>query len=341
MSGTQPQYPVSDPVLTSLEGGMWIPQNDLTVDPQYGSVRMISPIGRLGFVNLARPKQVKQPDGSMGQPIFSLTILLNPNACSDLYRAIVAVATARFAPEQKPDPTLPLLEGGRPQLRTYSAEELLFMRPEQGGLHYPLRLGSESYMRDPVKYEQWRELFFINASLPATDTKGGSQRPVTFDEQGQLCDPSKLFSGCYASAQLTFFPYPKAGAQGRGSRGVGVSVNGVRFYRTGDPLGTFDAAKSAASAWAAAGQMPRATPPVQQPMVNDGVYGPNSGQPGMVPPGVGVPGFAQPQPQPQGYPQGYQPPTQPQQGYQPAPPGGIPPQQPAVPGYVPMARPPG
>jgi len=342
MSQSQ-QYPVSDTYLADPNGGMWIPQNDLTVDPQYGSIRMVLPIGRLAFLNIARPKQIKQPDGSMGAPIFSGTILLNPNACGDLYRAIVAVATHRFPPETKPDPQNPSV------MRQYTAEELLFLDARMGGLHYPLRAGSENYMRDPVRYEQWRELFFVNASLPATDTKGNPQRPIYLDQSGQLCDPSIFYSGCYGTMQITLFPYPKAGQPGRGGRGVGVGLNAVRFANAGAPMGTFDAAKAATEAFAKAGNFPRpAAPP---PEIG---YGPNAGGPGSVPPGVAMPGFASPpaqQPQQQqgnGQPQqpAYQPPQQPQQqpqqqGYVQAPPTGYPPQAPQT-GYVPAgARPPG
>jgi hypothetical protein len=332
------QFPVSDTYIADPNGGMWIPQNDLTVDPQYGSVRMVTPIGRAAFLNHMRPKQVKQRDGSMGQPIFSGTILLNPNACGDIYRAIVAVATARFAPEVKPDPQNPQV------MKSYSAEELLFLPPAMGGLHYPLRAGSESYMRDPVRYEPWRELFFINASLPATDTKGNPQRPVYLDQAGHLCDPSILYSGCYVTMQLTFFPYPKAGTPGQGSRGVGVGLNAIRFANAGAPMGTFDAAKSASEAFAKAGNMPMA--PQAAPQVG---YGPNTGTSGSIPPGVAMPGFAAPLPQQQMPQTNYagQPIQQPQQQYternpppQTAPQTGYPPTQPQQ--YVPAgARPPG
>jgi Protein of unknown function (DUF2815) len=332
MSQSQ-QFHVSDTYLADPNGGMWIPQNDLTVDPQYGSVRIVTPIGRLAFLNISRPKQIKQQDGSMGNPIFSGTILLNPNACGDIYRAIAAVATHRFPPETKPDPQNPQV------MRQYTAEELLFLDDKLGGLHYPLRAGSENYMRDPVRYEQWRELFFVNASMSATDTKGNPQRPIYLDASGQLCDPSIFYSGCYGSMQLTFYAYPKAGTQGRGSRGVGVGLNAVRFANQGAPMGTFDAAKSASEAFAKAGNFPRAAQPA-----GEVGYGPHTGSPGSVPPGVAMPGFAAPPPPQQAQQQA--PAYQPQQqqapvGYQPAPPQGLPPQPPQS-GYMPAgARPPG
>ncbi len=338
MSQTQANT-VSDPVLGS-PAGLWLPEgNDFTVDPQYGSVRIVLPICRAAFLNITRPKQIKQNDGVLGDPTFSATFLFNPAASMDIYRAIVAVANNRFPPEMKPDPAQPLGNGEFVQ-RSFTAEELLFIDPKRGGLHYPMRAGAENYMREPAKYGEWRDLFFLNASMKASDSNGNPQKPVYLDSEGRSCDPSIFYSGCYVLPQVTFFAYPKAGAQGRGSRGVGVGLNVVRFYQHGQKLGSFDAEKAASTAFAKIGNIP---PPAQLPQQTG--YGPHAGGPGSVPPGVVVPGFAAPPPQQQQYPQqqhyappqqGYQPPAPQHQQGQPIPP------QPPTPGYIPAgARPPG
>jgi hypothetical protein len=267
-----------DPVLAQL--GATAPPQDIVLDPQFGSIRMVTPIGRLSYVNLASPKQIKQADGSMGQPIFSSTILMNPAACGDLYRAIIMVGANRFQPEQRPDPQNPS------QMVTMSADadpnsglNLFFLGARQGGLHYPLRLGDENFMRDPQRYADWRGLYFLNVSIPAKNAQGNSQQPVCKDENGRDCDPSKLYSGCYGRMQITFFAFPKAGTQGRGTRGVGVTLNAVQFARHGERMGGFDASKAAESAFAGAGAIP--VDPANPPG-----YGPHAASLATVPPGA-------------------------------------------------------
>src|SRR4051812_16731023 len=194
MSQTVP-FPVSDPYLASPEGGMYPINNDLTVDPKYGSIKFMTPIGRFGQLNIIKPSGVKQQDGTTSAPKFSAQLLLNPNNCNDLCRAIVAVATHRFPPESKGDPRTGLVT-------MMSAEQMLSIPEEQGGLHYPLREGADSYRRDPVKFEAWRELLFINASKSPTDGQGNPSAPLYYDENGQLCDPMKFYRGCYGLCRL-------------------------------------------------------------------------------------------------------------------------------------------
>lgn len=298
------QTTVNDPYLAT-EGAKIPVGNNLTVDPQFGSIRLVTPIGRLSYVTLVTPKQVKQPGGGLGQPIFSATLLMNPVATTEIYKAIVAVATHRFPSETRPDPRNP--SGPMVQM---TAEQMLFLTHEQGGLHYPLRAGDSSYMRDPKRYDQWRGLFFVNASIAATSASGQSQKPVCKDEAGRDCDPSVIYSGCYGRMQLTFFAYPKPGAQSAGGRGVGVSLNAVQFARHGERMGGFDASKAAELAFAGAGAI--APDPTA---VN---YGPNSATAGSVPPQGGAPaGFAAPPIAPNQNPAGTAPAYTPQGGARP------------------------
>lgn len=299
MSGFQ-RIPVTDPYMAGPGSKMPPLPSPLAVDPQFGNIRLVTPFGRFAYLNIAKPKQVKQPDGSLGAPQFSGTLLLNPDACGDIYRAIVLVASHRFQPEQRPDPNNPN------SIVTMTAEQLLFVEPRMGGLHYPLREGEMNYRRDPKRYEPWRPYLFLNASLYATSSKGNAQSVVCKDENGYMCDPTKMMSGDYGRMQLTFFAFPAPGSQGRGARGVGVTLNGIQFAAKGERLGGFDADKSVGDAFAAAGPVE----PIVQPQVG---YGPNSATPGSVPPG-----FA---PAPQ---QVQQPPAQAQPNWQPPPAGGGP-----------------
>lgn len=318
-----PQFPVSDPYLASPEGGMFPIVNDLTVHPQYGNIKFTTPIGRFMQLNIMKPSGVKQKDGTTSPPKFSAQLGLNPNNCVDLYRAIVAVATHRFPPESRGDPANPSVK------RSMNAEEMLFIPEEHGGLHYPLREGADNYRRDPVKYEAWRELYFINTSQSPTDGQGNPTRPLCYDENSQLCDPTKLYRGCYGLMNVTIASYPKPGVKGL-SRGVTIYLESLRFINHGTRLGGYDPARTASEAFAR-NAIPR--PPALQPEIG---YGSHAASAGSVPPGVGVPGFAAPPPPQQ------QPAYQPQQlVYQPAPQQGLPPQQPQS-GYAPAgARPPG
>ena len=325
------------------------PEQAIELDAKFGSIRMFTPVGRFAYANVERPHSVQQPDGSRGPEQFTITILMNPNTCGDLYRAICMVAENRFPPEQKPDPQ----QGGA--LRPYSASELLMLPRELGGLHYPLRTGDSSYQREPAKYEQWRGLFFMNASMHAKSSQGSAQRPIYKDEKGFDIDPSKFYSGCYGRLLVTLFPFPKLGAQGRGARGVGIGLNVVQFASHGEPMSTFNAGKDADARLAkVSGIAPNPNAP---PPPNGGAptgYGPSHATPGSIPPGQPMSGFAAP---PQQQPQQYQPQPgqapgyapQPQQ-YQPQPgqapgyaplPGYAPPQQPTMAPPGGGARPPG
>lgn len=313
------------------------PVQDIVLDPKYGSIRMVTPVGRLAFTTLDKPKSIKQADGSLGPEQYSCTLLLNPASCSAIYHAICAVANNRWPYEDRPDPQNPQA------MKRYTGAELLFLNTREGGLHYPLREGRENYMRNPQLYSAWNGLFFINSSILAVSATGQPQRPVCKDESGRdiIATPDKLYSGCYGRMQITIFAFPKPGSQGR-ARGVGISLNAVQFARHGEKFTSFDASKAAENAFAAAGALPPADPSMAPG--NQIGYGPNTAGPGSVPPGSTVQGFAAPPaPQPMQPVQqpGFAAPA-PQPAMQPAavPGNPIPPQQPQQ-TYGGGARPPG
>lgn len=302
----QQQFPI-DPYLAQQTA----PPQEIKLDPQFGSVRLITPVGRLAYVTLVKPRAVEQ-NGQKGVEQFSCTILLASSVCQDIYRAIAMVATNRWPSEQRPDPQNPS------NMIAMTGEQMLFLPKEQGGLHYPLRDGNNTYMRDPKKYEAFRGLFSLNASIAAINPgTGASQQPVCLDESGRNTDPTRFYSGCYGRLQVTFFAFPKPG-RSIPNRGVGVSLNAVQFARHGEKLATFDAGKAAEAAFAAAGALP-----VEQPQPGFGV---NQATPSSVPPGI--PGFAAPPAPPAGPPAGGQPNwqgPQAQQPWQPATGGARPP----------------
>jgi Protein of unknown function (DUF2815) len=310
MSATQQTLQLTDDYLLSPSCAVAAAQ-DIVLDTQFGNVRLTTPIGRLSYVTVVKPRSVQQ-----GQdPKFSATILMNPAACADLYKAIVLVANNRWKGEQRPNPQNPS------EMVLMTGEHLLYLPKEQGGIHNPLRNGNLTYSQDPVKYKAYLGTYTLNAGIDAVNRKSGaSQQPLVLDEDSRPMDPSKVYSGCYGRLLITVFAFPQPGQQ-IPNRGVGVLLNAVQFARHGEKLSGFDALKNAQAAF---GTLPKdnSAPP------SGGGFGPNHGMPFAAPAG-GIPaGFAAPpgaaaQAQPQMVHTGQQPAqVQPQMGQQPGP-GGV------------------
>lgn len=276
------------------------PPQTLTLDPKYGNVRMVTPVGRFTYATLVTPKAGQD---NPNQLKFSLTLLLNPATCGDIYNAICMVAERRFQPEDKPDPTMPRLANGEMQLRRYSVKELLMLPRDKGGLHYPLRNGDDIYMKDAAKYGVFRGMFSINASIAEKNRHGQSQQPVCFDESGTPINPDRMYSGAYGRMMITVFAFPQPGQQ-MPNRGIGVMLNSVQFARHGEKLASFDAVKAGQSAFAAAGALPVDNSMQQMPAgaaynPQPG-FGPNAATTASIPPGFAAPGQPiAPQAQPQ------------------------------------------
>ena len=319
-----------------------MPPNDLTVDPKYFNVRMVTPIGRFAYVHVDRPHAIRNLDGTQGEPKYSATLLFAPGTnerpiIADLHRAAAAVADTKWPAIQRPDPQNPS------NIITVTGSYLFSVPQEMGGVHYPLRQGNDNYMRNPQTFALWRGLWFINTSMQPASKAGVEQKPVCLDERGTPCDPRLFYSGCYGRAMITV-----AAFDNRGKKGVTFYLNAVQFARHGERMASFDQQAAAAGAFAKAGALSGdiGTPPG---------LGPHSMQPGALPPGavpIGTPpGFAAPAQPPQGgyaMPQqpAYAQPAQPAYAQQPAQqtPYGFPPPNQGVgqPGPAPGgARPPG
>lgn len=320
---SQTVQPIADAYLAAQVA----PPQQLIMDPERGSIRMLTPVGRLTYVTLARPK-AQTINGQTGEPKYQATILMNPNSVLDIYKAICMVANQRFPQESRPDPTNPQV------MKTYTGQELLFLDKKYGGLQYPLRNGEEAYIRDPKKYAEWLGLFSINAAMNAQNANGPVV-PAFLDEQRNPCDAAKFYSGCYGRLQITVYAFPKPGNTQIPNRGVAIGLNAVQFARHGDKMAGFDPLKAAREAM---GDLPIEAMP-------DPGFGSNTAGSANIPPGVhGAPTYAAPPPQ-------GQPPQQPPQApaYQPPPPQGQPyqaPQQtspyqpPAQPTQAPQYQPP-
>lgn len=225
------------------------PPQELTLDPKFNNVRLTTPIGRASYVTLVKPRAAQQGQ----EPKFSMTLLMAPEHCGDLWRAICMVANTRWPSEQRPNPQNPN------ELMNVNGEWMLLnLTREQGGLHNPLRQGDQFYIKEPAKYEAYRGLYVLNAGVAAVNKNGVSQQPVVLDEEGKPLDPGKVYSGCYARAQITVFAFPQQG-QSLPNRGIGVLLNAVQFAKSGEKMGSYDPMRAAQAAF---GALPKETPSV-------------------------------------------------------------------------------
>lgn len=86
-------------------------------------------------------------------------------------------------------------------------------------LKCPMRDGDEE--RDGKEYEK---AIFLNA--------GSKNKPGIVDRAlNPIMDKDEFYSGCYARASLTFYPYDTSG-----NKGVGTGLNNLLFWDDGDRL---------------------------------------------------------------------------------------------------------
>lgn len=84
----------------------------------------------------------------------------------------------------------------------------------------PLRDGDE---KDSPEYKGH---YYLNA-------KADENRPpkVYTKDKVEIVDQSEVYSGCYAQASLSFYPYNKSG-----KKGIGVGLRGIRKIKDGEAL---------------------------------------------------------------------------------------------------------
>lgn len=266
------------------------PFNDLTVDPKWHNIRMVTPIGRFAYIHVDQPFAIPSTDpGKPSRPAYSASLLMSPGddqnpIIADLHRAAAAVADAHWPAIQRPDPNNP------GNIVSVPGSHLFWTDAKAGGLHYPLRKGDDNYMKDPQKFALWRGLWFINCGMNPKTKSGADQRPVTLDEKGTACDPKLFYPGCYGRMQITVSPFDNSG-----NRGVTFYLNAVQFARHGEKMATFDAGGFAQNAFAKAGAIQG---DVGQPPTGFGPHTAGGANPPGVPPGTPF-GFAAPPPQAQ------------------------------------------
>lgn len=291
MSATQ-QIQITDPYL--LGPACTVPRlsgekpNNLVLDAKYNTVDITTPIGRLMFVNVTKPRAVEQTKPN--DRSYSCSIIMNPVAVGDIWQAIVLVANGAWKPEQIPDPA------GSGQMVTITGEHRLALPRNQGGIHNPLRHGEDVYraaimkQKNPKDYEPFRGTATINAALAEFTKKGDRNNPpLVLDENGNPTDGGNLYSGCYGRLKIRVFAF-----RGQTNSGISVILQSAQFARHGERVGGFNALASAQAAMGAIPHDPNA-PTAPGGASPEPGFGPNygtgapSGPPGAFPAGFAAP----------------------------------------------------
>lgn len=94
-------------------------------------------------------------------------------------------------------------------------------------LKLPLRDGDSE--RDDDIYQNH---YFINAN--------NKRQPGIIDKyKNKIVDPDEVYSGCYALASITLYPY-----NANGNVGIGCSIDNIMKVEDGEPLGNVHTAES-------------------------------------------------------------------------------------------------
>lgn len=150
---------------------------------------------RLSYCNIFQPKAMAQGQ----EPKYSVSLLIS----KDQKKALAKINAAIDAAKQKG------LDDGKWKGKIPAA------------LKIPLRDGDIDREDD----EAYANCFFMNAN--------NKKKPLILDEDKQpVMDESEVYSGCYAKAIVTFYPY-----NSNGNRGIACSLDGIQKVADGEPLG--------------------------------------------------------------------------------------------------------
>ena len=88
-------------------------------------------------------------------------------------------------------------------------------------LKMPLRDGDG----DKPDRPEFKGMYFLNANSKTA--------PLVVDlDKQDIIDQTEVYSGCFARASITFYPFNTAG-----NRGIGCGLNGIQKVADGEPLG--------------------------------------------------------------------------------------------------------
>lgn len=156
------------------------------------AVKISTGLVRLSYANIFAPKSINGSD-----PKYSCSLLINKKDKATIDRIREAIATLKKDPDA-----------------------IAKWKNSVKGLKEPLRDGDTE--REDEAYEGH---YFINAN--------SNQKPQIVDkDRNPIYDEEEVYSGCYAQAVITFFPY-----NSNGNKGIGVGLNAIRKIKDGEHLG--------------------------------------------------------------------------------------------------------
>jgi len=180
--------------------------------------------GRVFGCKLLQPTSYKSrnPNEAVKPPAWRLRMWLSPQGIGEIAEGCVALAyAAGFTAVDF---------GGK----VYSVEDRLFNPsvPKKIALGCPLLDGNLRYGMDPVKDALFQNVYYVNLKRYSTTMKGAPKTPPSvFDQNKQPANPSIIYSGCYATSEVSLSAY-----KGDENSGISISFTAVQFARDGDRL---------------------------------------------------------------------------------------------------------
>jgi len=166
--------------------------------------RVVTGKVRLSYCNIWQPKSING-----GEPKYSASILIPKTDTATIEKVKTAIETA---------------------IKDGTSTKWNGKEPPRSTMKLPLRDGDIDRPDD----EAYANCFFVNANSKTPPTVKSTER----DENGKLKvltaenDSSSVYSGVYARASLSFYPFNT-----NGNKGVAVGLENIQKLQDGEPLG--------------------------------------------------------------------------------------------------------
>ena len=164
------------------------------------SVQMTTGVFRVSFPHLF---EAYKPEGSKGDPKFSIDMMFPKNTDMKPYRAAIdKIMTQKYGADRKKWPELE---------------------------HPVIKDGDKLIEKQLRKQKQPVEAYAGHWILTA---RSGSKPTVVDEHKQEVLDTNKVYGGCYARAAVSFFWYDTSG-----NEGISTGLNAVQFVRDGESFG--------------------------------------------------------------------------------------------------------
>lgn len=256
------------------------PPQELKLEEYKGgmSIRLLTAIGRGSYCHLAKP----HPRAQGSAPVFGLTLIMSPAACSQIWEAMVILANRKWTNVGEQMLRAGQLNSPLKAGDAYFQKKTLELAAKRGMATFDPNL----FPREALALAAYRGMFTINPSAAV------ERRPACVNVNNQPCAPEEIYSGCYARAYITLATISDV----QPTKGIAAYLNSVQFVRHGDKLAGFDGGAAAQAAFASA-PLPADVVAAQQPAASGSPFGgqPGPGLPASGPAPSAVPaGFAAP-----------------------------------------------